>query len=169
MTLSDHGRVTAAAGWVRYDHANPSLFDLARTGLLLAPWRLGPTATRRSQSHEDVCAHRVAVAVADLGQDPAATAYLWTIGVEPRLQCQGLGGRLLARTADEMRSRGMELCVLKTERRSSVEFYVSRGFRVVDERPVHASATTCWVLAAPLGSTPELVDLVAEQQCRSTP
>lgn len=150
------GGVAAAAGWLPYDRSSPSLAELARTGLILGPWRLGPAATRRSQAHEDVCARRVAVVVADLGEDPAVTGYLWTIGVEPARRRRGLGAAVLRQTLVQMRDRGMRLCVLKTEQEGSVAFYVADGFRLVDERLVHASGATCWVLVRPLVAPPAL-------------
>jgi hypothetical protein len=50
----------------------------------------------------------------------------------------------------------MRLCVLKTEQEGSVAFYVADGFRLVDERLVHASGATCWVLVRPLAAPPAL-------------
>ncbi len=69
--------------------------------------------------------------------------YLVVLGVEPSMQGQGLGRRLLDALFAEVAAQPGEIC-LECDRPESVRFYERAGFDTRDEAEVHG--VPCWCL-----------------------
>jgi ribosomal protein S18 acetylase RimI-like enzyme len=75
-------------------------------------------------------------------------AYLFVLGVEPKLQGRGLGKLLLAKMADEADVRGVP-CYLETDTETNVRIYTSVGYRVVTEGTVPGIGFRMWTMIRP--------------------
>jgi ribosomal protein S18 acetylase RimI-like enzyme len=63
---------------------------------------------------------------------PGPHCYLFFIGVDPRFQGKGLGGKLLRPLLDRMDKRGMS-CYLNTQNEKNIRLYEHFGFSVVEQ------------------------------------
>lgn len=87
--------------------------------------------------------------------------YLAVLGVEPELQGQGLGGRLLTALLREIRQSPGPL-YLESDRPESVAFYLGHGFEIRTETSIHG--VSCWCLGLGFGAEePDLCDSVREE------
>lgn len=70
-------------------------------------------------------------------------AYLWLLGVTPRLQGQGIGSRLLAQATERLDAQGLP-AFLETGTTRNVALYCRHGFEVIHEGPPGPGAPTMW-------------------------
>ena len=128
----------AAALWLQSETQPPFwrglLFGSLRVAIALG-WR----ATWKCLRHEAWCEARVR----KLGFD--RFGYVWFLGVEPGARRNGHGRRALEGALEAMRARGHQVCLLKTESRSNVAFYLGLGFQLADEQVVPATQLRYWL------------------------
>ena len=101
-------------------------WGMLRSGMILAPFRLGPAASvrfARISGYMDAERKRNA---------PARHWYLVGIGVEPSRQGEGIGGALLKPALDRADADGLS-CYLETQTERNVRFYERHGFEVASE------------------------------------
>jgi ribosomal protein S18 acetylase RimI-like enzyme len=70
---------------------------------------------------------------------------LWSIGIAPECQGQGLGSALLQPMLARLDADGTP-CFLETANEPNVPFYQRRGFRVVDVSTIAGSACQIWTM-----------------------
>ena len=124
-----HGRVDVdrgrdgAAIWLAPGHTDLGVAALVRSGLALAPLRLGPAAfgrfARLTSAFEEAAA----------GVHGTTFWHLFVLGVDPRAQGTGVGSRLVAPVLAEADGTG-SLCYLETLEERNLEFYRRLGFTV---------------------------------------
>lgn len=135
----------AAALWLNNETQPPFW-----RGLLFGSWRvaiaLGWRAAWLCLRHEAWCEARVR----RLGF--RRFAYVWFLGVEPGAQRNGHGRRALEGALETMRAQGHQICLLKTESRSNVAFYLGLGFQLADEQVVPATQLRYWLFRRALGA-----------------
>lgn len=132
-----------AALWKRPSHLDFSPLEVLRSGLWTVAFTTTPAVLRRYAVHEAAAMARVQPWLR------ADTGYLTAIVVEPSLQGQGHGGRLLEATLDAMRAQ-FSHCVLRTEQPRNVPFYERHGFSLMDQFTVTVSGLPVWVYSRPL-------------------
>jgi ribosomal protein S18 acetylase RimI-like enzyme len=71
--------------------------------------------------------------------------YLWALGVDPAVQGQGIGGKLLQPILTRSDEDG-DLCYLETLTERNVAFYRQRGFEVVSEEDVPGQGVRIWAM-----------------------
>jgi ribosomal protein S18 acetylase RimI-like enzyme len=77
--------------------------------------------------------------------------YLFFLGVEPELQGQGLGGKLLARM-NERADRDRVIAYLETDRESNLRLYQRYGFQIVtDDVLPQVRNLRLWTMQRPIG------------------
>lgn len=128
----------AAAIWLRNETQPPFWRGLLH-GSLRVVFALGWRAAWRCLRHEAWCAARVRA----LGFE--RYGYVWFLGVDPQAQRRGHGRRALGAALAAMRARNHEICILKTESRSNVPYYLGLGFELVEDRVVPASELHYWL------------------------
>lgn len=141
-----HGRIdttsqpiSAAALWLPPGQSQPSMWRMARAGMIRAPWRLGLRGLWGLLRAADQWGRLQA------NQPPHW--YLLALGVEPSLQGRGLGGRLLYEglcRADESQAP----CYLETMLPQNVTFYRKHGFEVLVEGRL-GSGLPFWTMRRP--------------------
>jgi ribosomal protein S18 acetylase RimI-like enzyme len=139
-TAAEVAGVRAVAGWVPGQRLSLTAADLVRTGLVAAPARLGPSATRRLERHERGSEPRLLEALDD------DAAYLWVLGVDPALRGRGLGRAALEAALEAMVRAGHDRCVLRTDDEQNVPWYRRQGFEVVERLDDLPSGLPAWVL-----------------------
>ncbi|MEO8179176.1 MAG: GNAT family N-acetyltransferase [Deltaproteobacteria bacterium] len=134
----------AAVLWLQSE-TEPPFWRGILHGSLRVMLALGWRAAWRCLRHEAWCAARVhALGLQRFG-------YIWILGVDPVAQREGLGRRALGAALASMRAHGHEVCILKTECRSNVAFYLGLGFEILDEYVVPATQLRCWLFRRGLG------------------
>jgi len=134
----------AAALWLENETQPPFWRGLLH-GSLRVFFALGWRASWRCMRHEAWCAARVrALGLKRYG-------YVWFLGVDPVAQRHGLGRRALGAALAAMRARRHEVCLLKTESRSNVDYYRALGFDLIDEAVVPATSIRYWLFRRQLG------------------
>lgn len=142
-----HGRVDVdpdgrgAAIWLTPGRTSMGLPALVRSGMAVAPLRLGIPAFRRFA--------RLTAAFEETGQDVHGEHYwhLLILGVDPRFQGRGVGARLIEPVLAEASAAG-QLCYLETCAQRNVPFYASRGFGVARHLKV-AGLPESWLMVRP--------------------
>ncbi len=125
----------AAAVWMPFAALKPSpIADELRR----LPVMLRATGTRR-------LSRLIALRAAMDRQHPMDRphAYLWLLGVSPRLQGKGIGSRLLA-AATERLDAARTPAFLETGTTRNVALYCRHGFEVIHEAPPAPGAPTMW-------------------------
>jgi ribosomal protein S18 acetylase RimI-like enzyme len=140
------GDAAAVAGWVPGPRLALTAVDLARTGLLGTPLRLGPAPTLRLERHERPTERRLFRALTP------DTAYLWVLGARPDAQGTGVGGQALRGALASMGAAGYRRCLLRTDDAPNVGFYERHGFEVVEHLTDLPSGLPAWIMAAPTRS-----------------
>jgi ribosomal protein S18 acetylase RimI-like enzyme len=121
-TLGEH----AAAIWLPPDATEMPIRRMLRAGLVQLGLTLGPGGTRRILAYS---AYTEAVQARIL---PDPHWYLFTLGVEPTHQRQGLGAKVLYPVLDQADHDGVP-CYLETSNPDNLRFYQRQGFTVVAE------------------------------------
>ena len=133
----------SAACWLSPGNTQVTFWRMLRTGLRFqrAVARLNKVA--RSQLLE-------ALAFSDeihsrLLRDNAKANhwYLWALGVSPKLQGQGIGGRLL-QPVMEMSDRSQTTCYLETFNQRNLAFYERLGFELCNEEIIPGLEVPVW-------------------------
>lgn len=119
-TTPDLGGV---ACWLPPGVTTTEPWGMIRSGMVLAPLRLGPAAFARFLGVTScMAAERERVA-------PGPCWYLCAIGVEPSRQGEGIGGALLGPALARADAGGLP-CYLETQVERNVGFYEGHGFTV---------------------------------------
>ena len=127
------------AGWLPPGYTTPTFWRMLRTGMLVLRLKLGSAASRRFLANmiytEKV--HRQAM--------PEAHWYLWSIGVEPTRQGQGIGGGLLRPVLGKASKDNLS-CYLETHNSRNLDFYQKFGFEVVSDGVVPKRGLRVWAM-----------------------
>jgi ribosomal protein S18 acetylase RimI-like enzyme len=129
----------AVALWLK-NETQPPFWRGLLYGSLRIVVALGWRATWRCLRHEAWCQARVR------GLGFERFGYVWFLGVEPEAQRNGHGRRALGAALEAMRAHGHQVCLLKTETRTNVAFYLGHGFQIADEQVVPATQLRYWLL-----------------------
>jgi ribosomal protein S18 acetylase RimI-like enzyme len=111
------------ACWLPPGSSMTNIWGLLRSGMMLAPLRLGPVAFSRFM---------VLSTYMDATREHVVSVphwYLSAIGVEPLRQGQGIGGALLDPVLARADADRLP-CYLETQSERNVRFYEKRGFKV---------------------------------------
>jgi ribosomal protein S18 acetylase RimI-like enzyme len=133
------GEVQGAALWLPPGEYPQSLGRMMLSGLIQAPFRLGPAAFRRlmsSLSYYDRLHKR---------DVPPRHWYLSTLGVDPPRQGQGIGSALIQPVLPRADAEGL-FCYLETEKKENVEFYRRHGFEVAAEHNLPNGGPHFWTM-----------------------
>jgi len=134
--------LAGAAGWLAPGKASFSLGQMVRTGFELPrAWlQFGGSGRRRAME--------IMVYLERLHKSgmPGPHWYLQVLGVEPALQGQGIGGRLLQPVLARADAAGLP-CYLETESERNVTFYRRHGFEVLTEGPAPGHDVMLWTMA----------------------
>jgi len=134
---------TAVAAWLPGDRLDTSLTELVRSGLVVAPLYLGPSATIRLQRHEALVHRSLRSAVT------SASAYLSLVGVRPDAQGTGAGRRVIEAALNSMHAAGYERCLLATDDEPNVGLYAHLGFEVIEHLDALPTGLESWIMARP--------------------
>ncbi len=144
-TYTTPGETRGLASWLRPGEAHISIPRMIPLGLALAPFRFGPGGFRRFL--------RIFAALDPVREQvaPSPHWYLMTLGVDPPLQGQGIGGSLIQPGLARADADGLP-CYLETMKEINVAFYRRHGFEVVAEGDIPAGGPHYWtMLRAPRG------------------
>jgi ribosomal protein S18 acetylase RimI-like enzyme len=130
-----------AACWLSPGNAEITFWRMLRTGLGLqrAVGSFSPQARRK------VLATLAYLEEIHKREAPGPHWYLWLIGVEPDLQGQGIGSRLLEPVLARADQEGLP-CYLETQTQENVDFYQKRGFEVVSDGVVPDHEIRAWTM-----------------------
>lgn len=134
--------LNGVACWLSPGNAEIGFRHMLRTGFALARamMRFESGARRRAMwliDHMDEVHRRVM---------PEPHWYLWTLGVEPAAQGQGIGGSLLGPVLARASAAGLP-CYLETQTERNVAFYRKHGFEVLTEERVPGHDLMLWTMA----------------------
>jgi ribosomal protein S18 acetylase RimI-like enzyme len=135
------GVVRAAAAW-NAPGSEPSEERMTAAGFGTAAAAMGDAATGRMLAVVEHFEGLRARAV------PDPHWYLMVVGVEPALQGQGVGGRLLQPVFARADAAGQS-CYLETATSRDVQFYTRHGFEVVEEGTVPGAGAPYWTMRRP--------------------
>jgi ribosomal protein S18 acetylase RimI-like enzyme len=79
---------------------------------------------------------------------PLPRWYLGVLGVDPSVQAQGWGGRLMRPILDRADASGLAVA-LETMREANVAYYRRHGFEVAATLALAGGGPTCWVMRRP--------------------
>ena len=142
-----HGQVDviqpagAVAIWIRPEYATPSWTRLVRAGYLTTPFSVGWSATRRMLRFEhfiESCRMRTLA---------PPHWYLFSIGVRPGQQGQGLGAALLRHGLKRAQATSVP-CYLETANARNLPFYQKHGFHVLAQKLPPDAGPGIWSLIA---------------------
>ena len=142
-----HGQVDviqpagAVAIWIRPEYARPSWTRLVRAGYLATPFAVGWSATRRMLRFEHF------IESCRLRTLSLPHWYLFSIGVRPGQQGQGLGAALLRHGLKRAQATSVP-CYLETANARNLPFYQKHGFRVVGAKRLPTDGPGIWSLIA---------------------
>ncbi|MDQ4063811.1 MAG: GNAT family N-acetyltransferase [Actinomycetota bacterium] len=121
--------LSGVACWLPPGSGTKEAWGMLRSGMVLAPLRLGPAAFVRFMgltAYMDAARERIV---------PTPHWHLFGIGVEPSRQGEGIGGALLDPALARADAHGLP-CYLETQTERNVEFYEKRGFKVSEASTV---------------------------------
>jgi ribosomal protein S18 acetylase RimI-like enzyme len=129
------------AGWLSPGNTTVTSWRMLRhgLGLALSMMRLKPQVRREfmaSLAYMDEIHKR---------QVAGPHWYLWVLGVEPRCQGQGIGGRLLQPVLAQADRDGLP-CYLETETQGGVDFYQRHGFEVLSDEVMPDLELRIWTM-----------------------
>lgn len=125
------------ACWLPPGQTEITMGRIVRSGLIAMPLVFGPASYRRFDLYMSFSGR-----LRD-EHAPESYWYLWLLGVAPRFQRKGVGGRLMKPVLDEADSRG-QACFLETEDERNVELYNKHGFKVIAEALVPGLQLSTW-------------------------
>lgn len=112
-----------AAVWLGPERPLISTWGMLRSGLYRAPWIQGLAGLGRMleySSQWETWHH----------QEPKRHLYLMLLGIDPPLQRQGWGSRLITPVLKEADAGGLT-CYLETQSENNLDFYRKYGFKIV--------------------------------------
>jgi len=118
------GKVDGAALWLPPGKSILTLPQMARVGMLAAPFKFGLPTFMKFMS---VMNHLEHLHKRDV---PPEHWYLFVLGVEPDRQGQGVGGKMIAPIL-ERADKDRLPCYLETMKERNVTFYQKHGFEVI--------------------------------------
>jgi ribosomal protein S18 acetylase RimI-like enzyme len=130
------------AVWLRPGQTRITAWRMLRAGLLSAQRHLGREALVRLTAFS----RRIDAVGKDLL--PERHWYLWTIGVEPARQRQGIGSAVIRPGLARADAAGLP-CALDTVTEADVAFYMTHGFRVTAE--FDAAGLRAWKMVRAAG------------------
>ncbi|MBN2147886.1 MAG: GNAT family N-acetyltransferase [Anaerolineales bacterium] len=135
-------KVGGVACWLLPGNVEMTLWRILRRGMRLprAILRLRPQARQRLRpllNRMDQERRRLM---------PGRYWYLLVLGVDPALQGQGIGGKLIAPALQRADAEGVP-CYLETQTESNVAFYQRRGFEVMNEDSLPGYSFRIWAMA----------------------
>jgi ribosomal protein S18 acetylase RimI-like enzyme len=125
-TYTTSGRPEGAALWLTPGNTHMTVPRMARSGMLLLPFRLGAGNFVRfnsAVSHMERSHNRIMA---------GPHWYLLGLGVDPPRQGQGLGSALIAAGLEKADASGLP-CYLETAKERNLPFYERHGFTTVEE------------------------------------
>ncbi len=130
------------ACWLPPGRTEITMGRIIRSGLIAMPLVFGLPAYRRFDYYMNYSG--------SLRKEhaPESYWYLWVLGVAPRLQGRGLGGRLMRPVLDVADSSGQK-CFLETEDEKNLKFYARHGFKVIAEATVPGLQISTWSMLRP--------------------
>ncbi|MEP7287922.1 MAG: GNAT family N-acetyltransferase [Chloroflexota bacterium] len=131
--------VNGVALWMKPGHTSIPLNKMIRSGLLGAYIRIG---VRRVLRALDFVNYAEAIRKRVM---PSPHWYLFMIGVDPRLQGQGIGVRLLEPILSRADAAGLP-CYLETLNPRTLRFYQRVGFHIAEEGNTPRGRLHAWFL-----------------------
>jgi ribosomal protein S18 acetylase RimI-like enzyme len=139
------GRGVGVACWLPPGPTGLRLGGLIRSKLFAVPLKLGLGAYRRFNVYEQAAARLRTNA-------PGPHWYLWALGVEPTVQGQGIGGRLITQVLREADAAGLA-CYLETGTEAAARFYSRHGFGVMERARLPSLAIDVVAMVRPAPAT----------------
>jgi GNAT superfamily N-acetyltransferase len=136
------GAVDGVALWQRPQAGELSLDELQEAGIERSQQAAGAEANARFARYIELFGALRARHV------PGSHWYLMVLGVEPALQGQGIGGRLIAPVMQRADEAGVP-CYLETLKTRNLPFYRKHGFEVVHEGDLPDSGPHFWTMLRP--------------------
>jgi ribosomal protein S18 acetylase RimI-like enzyme len=134
--------VDGAAIWLPPDSPPMSPETTAAAGMMDLPQQMGSEAFERlmvMKRHFDGLRQRAV---------PEPHWYLWTLGVDPPRQGQGVGSALLQPVLTRADRKGLP-CYLEADKAKNVPFYQRHGFEVVEESDLPGGGMHYWTMKRP--------------------
>jgi GNAT superfamily N-acetyltransferase len=134
--------VDGAAIWLPPDSPPIGGERVIRAGMAAMPQEMGQEAFQRlmvMKRHFDELRQR---------DVPEPHWYLWTLGVDPPRQGQGVGGALLRPVLSRADEGGLP-CYLEADKAKNVPFYEMHGFEVVEEGDLPDGGYHYWTMKRP--------------------
>ena len=153
------GEVRGAALWSPPGSGEPSLWQLARVGLLLTPFKAGLGQTAR-----------LLTLIGQIGRVhkrhlPARHWYLDFLGVDPQQRRQGIGRGLVDPVLSRADADRLP-CYLDSSNSANIPFYEQLGFVVVEEYTIPRSQVRLWLMKREPGAAETDVRTKAAQAGR---
>ncbi|MBN1291327.1 MAG: GNAT family N-acetyltransferase [Candidatus Latescibacteria bacterium] len=133
--------IHGVACWLSPGNTEMTLWRMFRTGLPFTRALMKFSGQTRSRFLEVL--DYIDMAHKTLGDMPHW--YLWTLGVEPEFQHQGIGGKLIEPVLSQAYTDGIA-CYLETQSESNVAYYKKCGFTVLTEVEVPAGNIVIWTM-----------------------
>lgn len=130
------------ACWLPPGHTHLTVTGLLRSGLVTSPLGMGlPAYLRfdRYMTYSDKLHELYA---------PAAHWYLWSLGVDPAHQGQGVGSRLLQPVLAQADAEHAA-CYLDTGAERNARFYQKHGFQVMEHSSTPRDGVQVWAMLRP--------------------
>ena len=131
--------VDGAAVWLPPGEADMGLFRMARAGMILGPFKLGPGAFGRFMT---LMNYMEELHKRDMPKDHW---YLMILGVDTAKQGQGVGGSIIQPILGRADADGLP-CYLETMKERNVVFYEKHGFKVVVEDDLPKGGPHFWTM-----------------------
>ena len=124
LLLAVHDGKIVGAGGIALNAAESTLYDLFAVGFLLMPFSLGFGALMRAMSLRGSTENTIV--------DPFGGKVM-LMAVEPNLQGQGIGEKLLRNLIEDWESENSGDLLLLTQLESSTRFYAKFGFELTNQ------------------------------------
>jgi ribosomal protein S18 acetylase RimI-like enzyme len=131
-----------AAIWLTPESPSMSRETIAAAGMMDMPQQMGAEAFQRlmvMKNHFDELRQRDA---------PERHWYLWTLGVDPPRQGQGVGGALIQPVLSRADAEKLP-CYVETDKAINVPFYQRHGFEVLVEDDLPGHGYHYWTMKRP--------------------
>jgi len=132
-------QLEGVAVWRFYERIKMSFMRILLSGAIWPALRMGMKAGKRMQPFFDYVENKHGELV------PFPHWYLMIIGVDPKFQGKGYGGRLLRGMLSKVDEEGLP-CYLETEKSENVPLYQHFDFRVIDEYIVPETTVKLWAM-----------------------
>lgn len=140
------GAPRGVAIWLPPGKTSLTLGGMLRTGLLVAPLKLGRLGGARFLAMASAT-ERLHKATA-----PGPHWYLWGLAVDPPWQRRGIGGALLRPVLDQAEAAGLP-CYLETFNEASLPFYQAHRFAITATVELPNGGPPLWALLRPPASS----------------